>query len=173
MSFASELKKVGSIDEAQLLFEKEVARLGTMNLYRSSETRYMNRIEKVQNDIHKHLNKIKVHGVLFLYEDMVLPQFGGQAVTETSADLEADKLFFKRLFMGIAVWWVGLFVMAHSLQNPAPKVEQTVTKTEEIKQDEPTEPSNTDEQVWNEYRGAYTDQATLDEDTRWASSSEE
>ena len=51
MSFASDLKKVVTLDEAQLLFENEVLRLSELDVYKSSEKRYYNRINKVQNDI--------------------------------------------------------------------------------------------------------------------------
>ena len=52
MSFVSDLKKVESLDEAQLLFEKEVMRLSALDVYKNSEIRYNNRIDKVQNDIY-------------------------------------------------------------------------------------------------------------------------
>ena len=72
MSFASDLKKVVTLDEAQLLFENEVLRLSELDVYKSSEKRYYNRINKVQNDIYDHLNRIGVSGILYLYEDLLL-----------------------------------------------------------------------------------------------------
>lgn len=124
MSFTSELKKVGSLEEAQLLFEKEVARLGTLDVYQMSERRYINRIEKVQRDIYKHLDTIGVQGTLFLYQDMLQPQFEDNSVSikdqisELERDeLERDKRFFRRLFLGIFVWIIGLIVLAYYSQN--------------------------------------------------------
>lgn len=115
MSFVSELKKVGSLDEAQLLFEKEVIRLGTLDLYRSSEARYMHRVEKVQNDIYKHLDRIGVSGVLCLYQDMLISTFDDAVTNVESNDdvLERDKRFFKWLFFGIFVWSLCLYGLAY------------------------------------------------------------
>lgn len=114
MSFALELEKVGSIDEAQLLFEKEVARLGTLDVYRSSEVRYIRRIERVQSDIYEHLNKFGIQGVLVLYQDMLLSEFIDdfsivEVVDDQLGELERDKRFFRLLFFGIFVWILGLY----------------------------------------------------------------
>ena len=119
MSFSSKLKKVGSIDEAQLLFEEEIKRLGTLDVYRNSEMRYKNRIEKVQNDIYKHLYHMRINGVLILYDDLLIPDFvydidnGGDKLT----DLERDKRFFKMLYFGILIWFVCLYSMAYFMSK--------------------------------------------------------
>ena len=106
MSFSSKLKKVGSIDEAQLLFEEEIKRLGTLDVYRNSELRYKNRIERVQNDIYKHLKQMKINGVLILYNDLLIHDFGDNRNHDDSnlSDLEWDKRFFKLLYLGVFIW---------------------------------------------------------------------
>ena len=108
MSFSSRLKKVGSIDEAQLLFEEEIKRLGTLDVYRNSELRYKNRIERVQNDIYKHLQQMKINGVLILYNDLLIHDFGDNRNNDDSnlSDLEWDKRFFKLLYLGVFIWFV-------------------------------------------------------------------
>lgn len=173
MSFASKLKKVVSIDEAQFLFEKEVKRLGTLDLYKSSETRYMKRIEQVQRDIYQHLDRIGVSGILFLYEDMLLSQFIDDFSTIDSQDndLERDRRFFKLLFFGIFVWIVGLYSISYCMQNFSSKTIGTTGSKTIVKSktdNEETEMLVDDTMVWNKYRGSYTDWETLNLDEQWA-----
>ena len=119
MSFSAKLKKVGSIDEAQLLFEEEIKRLGTLDVYRRSEMRYRNRIEKVQNDIYKHLQQMGINGALILYDDLLSSNFvHGIDSSETDlSDLERDKRFFKLLYLGILIWFVCLYSMAYFMSK--------------------------------------------------------
>lgn len=177
MSFSSKLKKVGSIDEAQLLFEEEIKRLGTLDVYRNSEMRYKNRIEKVQNDIYKHLHQMRINGVLILYDDLLISDFvydidnGGDKLT----DLERDKRFFKMLYFGIFVWFICLYSIAFFMNKndfnsntDGVNVESNVVQNKPINEVTTESVLNDDELVWNKYRGSYTSVEILNGDEQWA-----
>lgn len=102
MPFASDLKKVLTLDEAQELFENEILRLSTLDVYRSSKKRYYNRINKVQNDVYDHLNRIGVSGILYLYDDLLInhDEMVVDAI-DTSEEYDRDVKFFKWLYFGV------------------------------------------------------------------------
>lgn len=116
MSFASDLKKVVTLDEAQLLFENEVLRLSELDVYKSSEKRYYNRINKVQNDIYDHLNRIGVSGILYLYEDLLLNYDEPHVdIIDTSEQYARDVKFFKWLYFGVFVWFIMMVLLGKLL----------------------------------------------------------
>lgn len=116
MSFASDLKKVVTLDEAQLLFENEVIRLSELDVYKSSEKRYYNRINKVQNDIYDHLNRIGVSGILYLYEDLLLNYDEPHVdIIDTSEQYARDVKFFKWLYFGVFVWFIMMVLLGKLL----------------------------------------------------------
>ena len=167
MSFVSDLKKVESLDEAQLLFEKEVMRLSELDVYKNSEIRYNNRIDKVQNDIYNHLNKLRISGILYLYDDLLLKyNYSDDEI------LKRDKKFFKFLYLGICVWGIGLFFVSELVNLDVYKTDdilvQKQSKLGDISVDANSDVNN---EVWNEFGEFYTSQETLDEDNVWLSQS--
>ena len=171
MSFVSDLKKVESLDEAQLLFEKEVMRLSALDVYKNSEIRYNNRIDKVQNDIYNHLNKLGISGILYLYDDLLLKyNYSDDEVDDEI--LKRDKMFFKFLYLGICVWGIGLFFVSKLVNLDVYKTDdilvQKQSKLGDISVDANSDVNN---EVWNEFGESYTSQETLDEDNVWLSQS--
>lgn len=177
MSFVSDLKKVESLDEAQLLFEKEVMRLSALDVYKNSEIRYNNRIDKVQNDIYNHLNKLGISGILYLYDDLLLKYNYSDDDDEVDDEvddeiLKRDKRFFKFLYLGICVWGIGLFFVSKLVNLDVYKTDdilvQKQSKLGDISVDANSDVNN---EVWNEFGEFYTSQETLDEDNVWLSQS--
>lgn len=171
MSFVSDLKKVESLDEAQLLFEKEVMRLSALDVYKNSEIRYNNRIDKVQNDIYNHLNKLGISGILYLYDDLLLKyNYSDDEVDDEI--LKRDKRFFKFLYLGICVWGIGLFFVSELVNLDVYKTDDILVQ-KQIKLGDISVDANSDvnNEVWNEFGEFYTSQETLDEDNVWLSQS--
>ena len=171
MSFVSDLKKVESLDEAQLLFEKEVMRLSALDVYKNSEIRYNNRIDKVQNDIYNHLNKLGISGILYLYDDLLLKyNYSDDEVDDEI--LKRDKRFFKFLYLGICVWGIGLFFVSELVNLDVYKTDDILLQ-KQIKLGDISVDANSDvnNEVWNEFGEFYTSQETLDEDNVWLSQS--
>lgn len=171
MSFVSDLKKVESLDEAQLLFEKEVMRLSALDVYKNSEIRYNNRIDKVQNDIYNHLNKLGISGILYLYDDLLLKyNYSDDEVDDEI--LKRDKRFFKFLYLGICVWGIGLFFVFELVNLDVYKTDDILVQ-KQIKLVDISVDANSDvnNEVWNEFGEFYTSQETLDEDNVWLSQS--
>ena len=177
MSFASDLKKVVTLDEAQLLFENEVLRLSELDVYKSSEKRYYNRINKVQNDIYDHLNRIGVSGILYLYEDLLLNYDEPHVdIIDTSEQYARDVKFFKWLYFGVFVWFIMMVLLGKLLGAYDDPESQGSDSNMDVQREVVIEQSSdvsSDEMVWNEYRQTYTDQETLAADESWDNQSSE
>lgn len=171
MSFASDLKKVVTLDEAQLLFENEVLRLSELDVYKSSEKRYYNRINKVQNDIYDHLNRIGVSGILYLYEDLLLNYDEPDVdIIDTSEQYARDVKFFKWLYFGVFVWFIMMVLLGKLLgayDGPESQGSDSDMDVQTGVVIEQSSDVSSEEMVWNEYRQTYTDQETLTADESW------
>ena len=107
MSLKHKLEKVGSLKEAQLLFNNEVSRLKRLDVYKESESRLNGRIDKLKNDID---GKVKINN---------------------------HDYFLTKLFVGIFIWsilFLGMVVYLNQNKSkflPNNDVKTTVvTKTE-------------------------------------------
>lgn len=168
MSFASDLKKVLTLDEAQALFENEILRLSTLDVYKSSKKRYYNRINKVQNDVYDHLNRIGVSGILYLYDDLLInhDELVVDAI-DTSEEYDRDVKFFKWLYFGVFVWCIMMLILGKLLGAHGGSESQRFDSNVNVQTEVVTEQSSddiSDDMVWNEYRQIYTDQETLNID---------
>lgn len=146
MSLKHKLEKVGSLKEAQLLFNNEVSRLKRLDVYKESESRLNGRIDKLKNDIDSYLIEHDIDG---------------------EVTIDADDYFFTKLFVGIFIWSVLFLGMVFYLNNnrstklvSEDNVETTVVTTTE------TTESNL---VWNKYRQSYTSRDILRQDENWSS----
>lgn len=175
MSFASDLKKVLTLDEAQELFENEILRLSTLDVYRSSKKRYYNRINKVQNDVYDHLNRIGVSGILYLCDDLLInhDEMVVDAI-DTSEEYDRDVKFFKWLYFGVFLWCIMMLVLGKLLNVHGGSESQRFDSNVDVQTEVVTEQSSDDtidDIVWNEYRQIYTDQETLNIDQSWVDQS--
>lgn len=147
MSLKHKLEKVGSLGEAQLLFNSEVSRLKRLDVYKESESRLNGRIDKLKNDIDSYLIEHDIDGEVTISD---------------------DDYFFTKLFVGIFIWSVLFLGMVFYLNNnrstklvSEDNVETTVVTTTET-----TIESNL---VWNKYRQSYTSKDILKQDENWSS----
>ena len=147
MSLKHKLEKVGSLGEAQLLFNNEVSRLKRLDVYKESELRLNGRIDKLKNDIDSYLIEHDIDGEVTISD---------------------DDYFFTKLFVGIFIWSVLFLGMVFYLNNnrstklvSEDNVETTVVTTTET-----TIESNL---VWNKYRQSYTSKDILKQDENWSS----
>lgn len=175
MSFASDLKKVLTLNEAQELFENEILRLSTLDVYRSSKKRYYNRINKVQNDVYDHLNRIGVSGVLYLCDDLLInhDEMVVDAI-DTSEEYDRDVKFFKWLYFGVFFWCIMMLILGKLLNVHGGSESQRFDSNVDVQTEVVTEQSSDDtidDIVWNEYRQIYTDQETLNIDQSWVDQS--
>lgn len=69
MSLKHKLEKVGSLKEAQLLFNNEVSRLKRLDVYKESESRLNGRIDKLKNDIDSYLIEHDIDGKVKINND--------------------------------------------------------------------------------------------------------
>ena len=146
MSLKHKLEKVGSLKEAQLLFNNEVSRLKRLDVYKESESRLNGRIDKLKNDIDSYLIEHDIDG---------------------KVKINNDDYFLTKLFVGIFIWsilFLGMVVYLNQNKSkflPNNDVKTTVvTKTET-----PTEYNV----VWNKYRQSYTYKEVLRQDENWSS----
>lgn len=179
MSFASDLKKVSSLDEAQLLFESEVFRISKLSLYRKSKTSYNNRVLKIQNDIYNHLDKLNVKGILYFYDYMQYDNLYKTINSDGYADdsfTESDRVFFRRLWAFLAVYslcFISFVIYSNHFVKP---VSNNVSReTVKHKVDVSTSNKQTtiereddNEIVYNKYRSQNTTRKVLKEDAAWA-----
>lgn len=177
MSFASDLKKVLTLDEAQELFENEILRLSTLDVYRTSKKRYYNRINKVQNNVYDHLNRIGVSGILYLYDDLLInhDEMVVDAI-DTSEEYDRDVKFFKWLYFGVFLWCIMMLILGKLLGGHGSSESQRFDSNVDVQTEVVTEQSSDDtidDMIWNEYRQIYTDQATLNIDQSWVDQSVE
>lgn len=147
MSLKHKLEKVGSLGEAQLLFNNEVSRLKRLDVYKESESRLNGRIDKLKNDIDSYLIEHDIDGEVTISD---------------------DNYFLTKLFVGIFIWSVLFLGMVLYLNNnrstkivSEDNVETTVVTTNET-----TTESNL---VWNKYRQSYTSRDILRQDENWSS----
>ena len=96
MSLKHKLEKVGSLGEAQLLFNNEVSRLKRLDVYKESESRLNGRIDKLKNDIDSYLIEHDIDGEVTISD---------------------DDYFFTKLFVGIFIWSVLFLGMVFYLNN--------------------------------------------------------
>lgn len=146
MSLKHKLEKVGSLGEAQLLFNNEVSRLKRLDVYKESESRLNGRIDKLKNDIDSYLIEQDIDGEVTI----------------------SDDYFFTKLFVGIFIWSVLFLGMVFYLNNnrstklvSEDNVETTVVTT--------TETTTEFNLVWNKYRQSYTSKDILKQDENWSS----
>ena len=177
MSFASDLKKVLTLDEAQELFENEILRLSTLDVYKSSKKRYYNRINKVQNDVYDHLNRIGVSGILYLYDDLLINHDEPDVdIIDTSEQYARDVKFFKWLYFGVFVWFIMMVLLGKLLgayDGPESQGSDSGMDVQTEVVIEQSSDASSEEMVWNEYRQTYTNQETLIADESWADQSSE
>jgi hypothetical protein len=147
MSLKQKLDKVGSLNEAQLLFDKEISRLKRLDVYKESESRLNGRIDKLKNDIDSYLIEHDIDGEVTISD---------------------DDYFFTKLFVGIFIWSVLFLGMVFYLNNnrstklvSEDNVETTVVTT--------TETTTESNLVWNKYRQSYTSKDILKQDENWSS----
>ena len=146
MSLKHKLEKVGSLKEAQLLFNNEVSRLKRLDVYKESESRLNGRIDKLKNDIESYLIEHDIDG---------------------KVKINSDDYFLTKLFVGIFIWsilFLGMVVYLNqnkSKFSPNDNVKTTVVKT--------TETTTESNLVWNKYRQSYTSKDILKQDENWSS----
>ncbi len=146
MSLKHKLEKVGSLGEAQLLFNNEVSRLKRLDVYKESESRLNGRIDKLKNDIDSYLIEHDIDG---------------------EVTIANDDYFLTKLFVGIFIWSVLFLGMVVYLNHnnvksiPNAEVKTTVVTT--------TETTTESKLVWNKYRQSYTSKEVLKQDENWSS----
>lgn len=146
MSLKHKLEKVGSLKEAQLLFNNEVSRLKRLDVYKESESRLNGRIDKLKTDIESYLTE---HGI------------------DGKVKINSDDYFLTKLFVGIFIWsilFLGMVVYLNQNKfkfSPNDNVKTTVVKT--------TETTTESNLVWNKYRQSYTSKDILKQDENWSS----
>lgn len=146
MSLKHKLEKVGSLREAQLLFNNEVSRLKQLDVYKESESRLNGRIDKLKTDIESYLIEHDIDG---------------------KVKINSDDYFLTKLFVGIFIWsilFLGMVVYLNqnkSKFSPNDNVKTTVVKT--------TGTTTESNLVWNKYRQSYTSNEVLKQDENWSS----
>lgn len=146
MSLKHKLEKVGSLKEAQLLFNNEVSRLKRLDVYKESESRLNGRIDKLKTDIDSYLIEHDIDG---------------------KVKINSDDYFLTKLFVGIFIWsilFLGMVVYLNqnkSKFSPNDNVKTTVVTT--------TETTTESNLVWNKYRQSYTSKEVLKQDENWSS----
>lgn len=145
MSLKHKLEKVGSLGEAQLLFNNEVSRLKRLDVYKESESRLNGRIDKLKNDIDSYLIEHDIDGEVTI----------------------SDDYFLTKLFVGIFIWSVLFLGMVFYLNNnrSAKLVSEDNVQTTVVTTTETTTESNL---VWNKYRQSYTSKDILKQDENWS-----
>lgn len=146
MSLKHKLEKVGSLTEAQLLFNNEVSRLKRLDVYKESESRLNGRIDKLKNDIDSYLIEYDIDG---------------------KVKINNDDYFLTKLFVGIFIWsilFLGMVVYLN--QNKSKFLPNNDVKTTVVTKTETTTESNV---VWNKYRQSYTSKEVLRQDENWSS----
>lgn len=146
MSLKHKLEKVGSLKEAQLLFNNEVSRLKRLDVYKESESRLNGRIDKLKNDIDSYLIEHDIDG---------------------KVKINNDDYFLTKLFVGIFIWsilFLGMVVYLN--QNKSKFLPNNDVKTTVVTKTETTTESNV---VWNKYRQSYTYKEVLRQDENWSS----
>ena len=146
MSLKHKLEKVGSLKEAQLLFNNEVSRLKRLDVYKESESRLNGRIDKLKNDIDSYLIEHDIDG---------------------KVKINNDDYFLTKLFVGIFIWsilFLGMVVYLN--QNKSKFLPNNDVKTTVVTKTETTTESNL---VWNKYRQFYTSRDILIQDENWSS----
>lgn len=147
MSLKHKLEKVGSLGEAQLLFNNEVSRLKRLDVYKESESRLNGRIDKLKNGIDSYLIEHDIDGEVTISD---------------------DDYFFTKLFVGIFIWSVLFLGMVFYLNNnrSTKLVSEDNVQTTVVTTTETTIESNL---VWNKYRQSYTSKDILKQDENWSS----
>lgn len=146
MSLKHKFEKVGSLREAQLLFNNEVSRLKRLDVYKESESRLNGRIDKLKNDIDSYLIEHDIDG---------------------KVKINNDDYFLTKLFVGIFIWsilFLGMVVYLN--QNKSKFLSNDDVKTTVVTKTETTTESNV---VWNKYRQSYTSKEVLRQDENWSS----
>lgn len=146
MSLKHKLEKVGSLKEAQLLFNNEVSRLKRLDVYKESESRLNGRIDKLKNDIDSYLIEHDIDG---------------------KVKINNDDYFLTKLFVGIFIWsilFLGMVVYLN--QNKSKFLPNNDVKTTVVTKTETTTEYNV---VWNKYRQSYTYKEVLRQDENWSS----
>ena len=179
MSFASDLKKITTIDDAQNLFEKEVFRISKMEVYRNSKSRFDNRLLKVQNDIYNYLNEHNIQGILCVYDYMEYSNIMNTKLTRFEDNdnyTREDAIFFRKLWLFLFLYGL-VFVLFVGITRASikPNTKDISRETKQEKVEETVVPDdqnkvveNDDEMVYNKYRGQNTTRKTLKEDENWA-----
>lgn len=146
MSLKHKLEKVGSLREAQLLFNNEVSRLKRLDVYKESESRLNGRIDRLKNDIDSYLTE---HGI------------------DGKVKINNDDYFLTKLFVGIFIWsilFLGMVVYLN--QNKSKFLSNDNVKSTVVTTTGTTTESNL---VWNKYRQSYTSNEVLKQDENWSS----
>lgn len=178
MSFASDLKEVSNLDEAQQLFESEVLRISKLSLYCKSKTSYNNRVLKIQNDIYNHLDKLNVKGILYFYDYMEYDNLHKTINNNVHADdgfTESDRVFFRRLWAFLAVYslcFISFVIYSNHFVKPLPNNVSRETVKHKVDVSTSTEQTTSkkeddNEIVYNKYRSQNTTRKVLKEDEAW------
>ena len=147
MSLKHKFEKVGSLREAQLLFNNEVSRLKRLDVYKESESRLNGRIDKLKNDIDSYLIEHDIDG---------------------KVKINNDDYFLTKLFVGIFIWSILFLGMVFYLNNNSSTkiASENNTKTTVVTTTGTITESNL---VWNKYRQSYTSNEVLKQDENWSS----
>lgn len=104
MGFNQDLKQCLTLDECQMLLNKEVQRLSTLNLYKNNPQKLEQRVKQTVGDVQNYMNSSKIKGLI------VVPKLG-TIIEETSfKDTLMSKNFYKKL-----VYWLSPFIVALGL----------------------------------------------------------
>lgn len=177
MSFASDLKKVTNLGEAQHLFESEVARISKLTVYRNSKDKYEKRVLKIQNDIYLHLDSLHVKGILYVYDYMLYDNLKYLSIQFKNDEsfTKSDSVFFKRLWAFIALYsvcfisfaiYINHFVKPFSNNVSRETINSKKVFDDKIKQNS-VKTDDDNEIVYNKYRSQNTTKKILKEDEAW------
>lgn len=186
MSFASDLKKVKNLDEAQSLFESEVNRISKLTVYSQSKPSYDNRVLKIQNDIYRHLDSLNIKGILYFYDYMQYENIAKSVnlSVDDNSFTKDDSIFFRRLWIFIFFYSICFILLMLYTTHHVKPVDNTVSR-ETVKHtksfvdgndkhdyvanhDDNNSVENDNEIVYNQYRGQNTTKKILKEDEAWA-----
>ena len=185
MSFASDLKKVTNLDEAQYLVDFEVNRISKLTIYCNSKINDYNLVLKIQNDIYRHLDNLNIKGILYFYDYMKYENITKSVRSFSSDDgfTKDDSKFFKRLWLFIFFYSICfILLMLYTTHHVKPVdnnvsretvkhdnvVDNSQHKSSDKYDDKDTSVDNDMDMVYNKYRGQNTTRKILKEDEAWA-----
>ena len=104
MGFNQDLKQCLTLDECQMMLNKEVQRLSTLSLYQNYPQKLEQRVKQIVGDVQNHMDSSEIKGLI------VVPKLG-TVIEETSfKDILMSKIFYKKL-----IYWLSPFIIALGL----------------------------------------------------------